>query len=333
MHSQTVAAPHPPDNTTSPKPKRAGQKSPWRVLHDRLQLAGVSANAGRVAVALHAYARVEQGSGRLVAAVYHGKLAGETRMSLSSVRRALRELTAGENPLFIARARDGRKRTFRYAGGGSRETYSAFYEWIDDLETFRAARDTARTANVIDYEQRKREHRPEVLDAQRRMLVGEITEAEYTAKVEQIDARARGRMPKAATTHKPTRCLTPAQIIEFAADLDEGGAYRDLVKGGQKRVRQFHALHRHVFGGSGWDGCRTCELAVAQRLAVVDQTSYFKNYGANVAACGCGAVVVQFPAGHAATFVDVLFGNTAAVRQHDCPHEQNRLLKLRAGRP
>lgn len=333
MHSQTVAARHSLDNSPAAKPKHAGNKSPWRVMHERLQQAGASPRAARVAVCLEAYARRQLGTGRLVAAVFHEKIAAETGLSLATVRRALRELTQGAAPLYIARGTTGQKRTFRHSGGAW-DMRCVFYEKIEDLPAFLAARDITRTSNVLDYEQRKREHRPDLLTAQRQLLTGELDEPAYQATVEQIDARARGRLPKSAAARKPARCLTAAQLVEFAADLAQGGAYRDLVKDGRKRVRQFHALHRHVFGGNGWAGCRPCELAVAQRIAEVDGTGFFATHGATVTTCGCGCVVVLFRNHITTTFADQVnpSGGSSGAPPHDCPHEQNRLLKLRQGR-
>lgn len=318
MQLQTLAVEAP-----GTKPQRAKKKSPWRVLHERLQKAGASPVAARVAIALEAYARTELGTGRIIAAVYHEKLAAETGVSPSTVRRALRELTTGDAPLYVARDRTGQARTIRGQGGFSMTTKAVVYERIDDLDAFLAARDVARTANVLDYEQRKRQHHGERVMAQRALLTGEITEADYQAQVEDIDARTRGRLPKAATEHKPTRCLTPAQVERFAADFLAGGAYAELVHDGPKRVREFHALHRHVFGGNDGDGCRACEQAVAQHAASHRYiTDYLK---AQVTTCGCGAVVVVGCNAQAVAFADINLPTA-----HDCPHEQNRLLKLRA---
>lgn len=324
MQLQTLAVEAP-----GTKPQRAKKKSPWRVLHERLQKSGASPVAARVAIALEAYAREELGTGRIIAAVYHEKLAAETGVSPSTVRRALRELTTGDAPLYVARDRTGQARTIRGQGGFSMTTKAVVYERIDDLDAFLAARDVARTANVLDYEQRKRQHHGERVMAQRALLTGEITEADYQAQVEDIDARTRGRLPKAATEHKPRRCLTPAQVERFAADFLAGGAYAELVHDGPKRVREFHALHRHVFGGNDGDGCRACELAVAQYAAASHRyfTEHIRSLQPKVTTCGCGAVVVVCPNHQAVAFAEIL---NPAGWHHDCPHEQNRLLKLRS---
>lgn len=324
MQSETVAARPTPANTPQAK-----SKSPWRILHERLQKADATPRAARIAVALEAYARQEFGTGRMIAAVYHAKLAAETRMSVANVRRALHELSTGDAPLYVARGRTGHKRTIRFRGGSERTTSAVVYERIDDLDAFLVQRDVARTANVLDYEARKREHRPELLKAQVALLKGEIAESDYQAEVERIDARARRGLPKAATTPKPTRCLTPAQVEQFADDWLGGARYADLAAEGAKRVRQFHALERHVFGGNGRPGCPACELSVAQH-ATATHRYFTEHLKGQATTCGCGAVIIIVARGGAVAFADVASGS-GGVPWHDCPHEQNRLLRLRVG--
>jgi hypothetical protein len=285
-----------------------------------------------VALFLDAYSRQDV-DGRRFATVYHALVVAETGLSLASVRRALRELTSGAFPLFEKRGASGQPRTVR-ARTWQRENWRAVaYYWIENLDAYLAARDTARAGNLLAYEERKQALHADRVRLQTEMLTGKVDASTYETAILQLDAQARGRLPKEAAARKPTvRCLTAKQLERFADQLAAGGAsaYSTLQRaGGDKGVREFHALHRHVFGdGGAGAGCATCEAAlfdaVRQHRAVMGALASGRGEAAR---CGCGVPVVRSNSESAIQFWVWMAGTVQA--HTDCIHERNRLMKLR----
>lgn len=333
---RTVARPI-TETQTGPKSRGAGKQSPQRVLQERLTLGKYKPRAWAVAMVLDAYSR-QDAEGRRFATVYHGILAEKTGLSIQNVRRALTELVKSEAPLYERRGISGQRRKLRARNGWELDTRGVAYYWIENLEAYLAARDTARAANVLAFDERKGEHHAERVKLQAAMLTGQMDRASYEAQIAQLDAKARGRLPKHATAKKATaRCLTAKQMAWFAGLLLQGGAvsHSTLLAstgGDEKRVREFHALHGHIFGnGDAGAGCTTCEetafKAVAQHKAIIGA---LVSNRAEAVRCGCGARVVRNNSAGAVLFWGWATG--AELEPHnDCIHEQNRLLKLRSG--
>lgn len=201
------------DSHPHPTPSRgAGTKSPQRILQERLTLGQYKPRAWMVALFLDAYSRQDV-DGRRFATVYHALVAAETGLSLASVRRALRELTSGAFPLFEKRGASGQPRTVR-ARTWQRENWRAVaYYWIENLDAYLAARDTARAGNLLAYEERKQALHADRVRLQTEMLTGKVDASTYETAILQLDAQARGRLPKEAAARKPTvRCLTAKQL-------------------------------------------------------------------------------------------------------------------------
>ena len=125
------------------KPRRS--KSPQRILAVRLRTANHKPRAWAVAVVLEGYARLERGTGRRIASLYHEKIAEETGMSVGNVRRALVELTTGPHPLYRKRNATGRQHTIFGTNDWELTTTGAIYEWIDAPDADTAGRPQAAT--------------------------------------------------------------------------------------------------------------------------------------------------------------------------------------------
>lgn len=284
---------------------------------------------------LDAYSR-QDAEGRRFATVYHAILAEKTGLSIQNVRRALTELVNGEAPLYERRGISGQRRKLRARNGWELDTRGVAYYWIENLESYLAARDTARAGNLLAFEGRKGEQHAERVKLQADMMTGRIDRAGYEAAIAQLDAKARGRLPHQAAKRKATaRCLTAKQLERFTELFVQGGAvdYKTLLEaGGEKGVREFHALHRHIFGnGDAGTGCATCEesafVAVAQHRSTVGALT---SQRAEAVRCECGeSRVIRSKSVGAFLFWEWARGENP--EPHTCIHEQNRLMKLRGG--
>lgn len=217
-------------------------KSPQRILAERLRLANLKPRAWAVALVLEGYARLERGTGKRVASLYHDKIAAETGMSVGNVRRALMELTTGPCPLYRKRNATGRQHTIFGNNDWELTTTGAVYEWI-----------------------------------------GGVPDGVGPAPSMPTTPTRTGRRG-----HKPTpRCLTPAQVEQFASDLEADPSYGEMLPEGQKRIAEYHALSRHV--DDEW--CPHCQVAVAREIA----TQFPERFeGVRLdELCPCGAPVVR----------------------------------------
>lgn len=308
----------------------AGNHSPQRAFAERLILGKFKPRAWAVALTLEAYSRLDD-AGRRFSTVYHAIIAKKTGQSLPNVRRALRELSTGPAPLYERRGTTGHMRKVRGRNNWELDTRAPVYYWIENLDAYLAARDTARADNVLSYEARVSEQHPERVKLQAAMFTGNLEPAAYEAAILQLDAKARGRLPKAATAQKASRrCLTPQQLKRFTEQLVEGATdYGALVAdAGDKGVRQFHALHRHVFGSGDVAGCPTCEEALFQAtLQHRAVAGALTSHRLEAVRCGCGVRVVRNDNRGTGLFWEWARGESPET--HDCIHEQNRWLKLR----
>lgn len=331
-------ASRPRQNAPTQKTK-AGTHSPQRILYDRLRQNRVTPRGYVVAMCLAAYTRDFNGLG---ASVYHAKIAAETGLSVETVRRGLKELTSGEAPLYVARGRSGQARTLRAKGNFQFTTRGVYYEWIEDLPAFLAARDTARAVNLLAFEERKQEVHADKVRLQAKHLTDQIDAETYKAEVEQIDAKARGNLPaRAVQDPRPSkRCLTAKQIQKFSSLIVRWPDYATLQREGVD-AKPLYGLRQHVMGDTGKQdlpGCQHCQDAViAQwRVAKLHPKSgqqgqdRLKALGVEVVRCGCGEAVTRSDRHQAVSFWDAA-SEHSETPAHDCIHEQNRLMKLRGG--
>lgn len=314
------------------------RKSGFRVLQERLTAGGYKPRVWAVAVVLKAYERVGL-DGRLFATAYHDLLAAKSGLSVANVRRALTELCDGPAPLYERSGRGGQRRTLRAKHGFELTTSAPVYYWVENPVAYVAARDAARTANVLDFEVREQAQHPERVQLQADLELGRVDKATYESKVLALDRSARGTLPKpvARRRRSTSKCLTDKQVVWLAETVIANGlavyGYGDMVAAvGERGVAQYHALRRHVFGESDGDEvpeCRTCETALAVRMRARLE-SYARGFHLSTALCECGVRVWRSDTtGARAFWVDLLSVNDPS--HAACLHEQNRLLRLRSG--
>ncbi len=310
----------------------APKRSQYSQIVERLQAAHAPLSAWAVALKLFSYIRTNT-KGRLTASVYAVRLASEMGISVPSVRRAIRCLTDGDAPVFFKRGASGQRRTIRWRKGKELTTRAVELEWIDDLPAFLAARDMARTVNVLAFEDRQKGQQPERLQLQAAKLKGELSPDGYERAASKLDTIARAGLPKSA--QKSPRCLTGPQVRQFAQQLATTASYGErLEDGNPKAVRQFHALQGHVFGqGERAAGCATCETATALAVQLVPHVARFlAEKKLKAERCGCGARVLTDSPHYSGPvdFWPFVSGENSALSFHKaCIHEQNRLLILR----
>lgn len=307
------------------RPKHRGDKSPARILAERLRLNNCKPRAWVVAQILAAYSRQKLDSEVYFATLYHEKIAAETGLSVATVRLAARELTEGPAPLYIKRGTSGQPRTVRGKNGWTITIRAVVYEWIADLPAFLAARDTARAVNLLEFADRQREVHADKVRLQGQQLTGQLDASTATAEIAKLDRKARGKLPRKAVQQKPqTRCLTPKQVRQYAVEIVSERSYGELLADDVNH-REVYALRKHVVDG----GCQHCQLAVVDAWKREGRNAEMLSaMRIQVGPCGCGVLVAQ-SADHAVEFWSWV-GDTRQ-EPHNCSHEQNRQLKRKSG--